>query len=172
MGDLRRSRDTGGGSRAPEGSARRRTRAGRDCRPCLCGGRGVSAEARRKGHEGCGHEGAPQRDPRGVFKASWRRGPSTNPSLGKAVDAAVLRASLSLACARSRVGDRGPRDVMTFDIYSADAYAEAPPHSVFAHLRRTQPVFWQDMPGEPGYWAVLKHADVALVSKQPHVFSA
>ena len=29
------------------------------------------------------------------------------------------------------------------------------------------PVYWQDMPDEPGYWAVLKHADVVHVAREP-----
>jgi cytochrome P450 len=60
----------------------------------------------------------------------------------------------------------------TIDIYNPDVYLDAPPHAVFEELRRTTPVFWQDMPGEPGYWAVLKHADVVHVAKHPVLFSA
>ena len=60
----------------------------------------------------------------------------------------------------------------TIDIYSPDVYVEAPPHALFEELRRTSPVFWQDMPDEPGYWAVLKHADVVHVAKHPVLFSA
>jgi cytochrome P450 len=58
------------------------------------------------------------------------------------------------------------------DIYDPDGYADGPPHELFAELRRTQPVFWQEMDGEPGYWAVLKHADVVHVAKEPTLFSA
>ncbi|WP_436771416.1 cytochrome P450 [Yinghuangia sp. YIM S09857] len=58
------------------------------------------------------------------------------------------------------------------DIYTPDLYVAGPPHELFTELRRTQPVFWQDMPGEPGYWAVLKHADVEYVSQHPELFSA
>jgi cytochrome P450 len=59
-----------------------------------------------------------------------------------------------------------------FDIYDPDLYVDGPIHEIFADLRRTQPVYWQEMPGEPGYWAVLKHADVAQVARNPRVFSA
>ena len=48
----------------------------------------------------------------------------------------------------------------TINIYDPDGYLDGPPHEVFTELRRTQPVFFQEMPDEPGYWAVLKHADV------------
>jgi cytochrome P450 len=58
------------------------------------------------------------------------------------------------------------------DIYDPDTYIDGPPHEVFAELRRTQPVYFQEMTGEPGYWAVLKHADVVHVAKEPVLFSA
>jgi cytochrome P450 len=58
------------------------------------------------------------------------------------------------------------------DLYDPDAYAVAPPHEVLAELRRTQPVVFQEMHGEPGYWAVLKHADVVHVAREPVLFSA
>ncbi len=58
------------------------------------------------------------------------------------------------------------------DLYDPDAYVVAPPHEVFAELRRTQPVYFQEMSGEPGYWAVLKHADVVHVAREPLLFSA
>jgi cytochrome P450 len=62
--------------------------------------------------------------------------------------------------------------VSTADIYSPDVYVDGPPHELFTQFRRTDPVFWQDMTGEPGYWAVLKHADVVHVAREARVFSA
>ena len=61
---------------------------------------------------------------------------------------------------------------MTIDLYDPDGYVAGPPHETFARLRREQPVFWQEMPHEPGYWAVLRHADVMHVARHPLVFSA
>ena len=58
------------------------------------------------------------------------------------------------------------------DIYSPDVYVDGPPHEALARLRREQPVCWQDVPGQPGYWAVLRHADVVEVSRHPELFSA
>jgi cytochrome P450 len=58
------------------------------------------------------------------------------------------------------------------DIYSPDVYVDGPPHELFETLRRSDPVHWQDMPGEPGYWAVLRHADVTHVAREPSLFSA
>jgi cytochrome P450 len=60
----------------------------------------------------------------------------------------------------------------SIDIYEPDGYVEAPPHEVFAYLRRERPVFWQDMPDGTGYWAILKHADCVEVAREPTVFSA
>jgi cytochrome P450 len=61
---------------------------------------------------------------------------------------------------------------MPVDLYDPDSYVAAPPHDVLAELRRTLPVYFQDMEGEPGYWAVLKHADVVHVAREPKLFSA
>ena len=51
-------------------------------------------------------------------------------------------------------------------------FVAGPPHEALAELRRTRPVHWQDMPDEPGFWAVLRHADVVHVARQPELFSA
>jgi cytochrome P450 len=61
---------------------------------------------------------------------------------------------------------------LTTDIYDPQLYVDGPIHEIFAELRRTDPVHWQDMPGEPGYWTVLKHSDVAHVARNPELFSA
>ena len=61
---------------------------------------------------------------------------------------------------------------VTVDIYSPDWYLGDDVHETFAELRRTDPVHWQDMPDEPGYWAVLKHADLVEVARHPEVYSA
>ncbi|MFE3793818.1 cytochrome P450 [Nocardia tengchongensis] len=58
------------------------------------------------------------------------------------------------------------------DIYDPELYVAGPIHEIFAGLRRTDPVHWQEMPGEPGYWAILKHADVSHVARNPGLFSA
>ena len=63
-------------------------------------------------------------------------------------------------------------DTAAVDIYSPDLYAHGPPHELFTRLRRERPVCWQDVPGQAGYWAVLRHADVVEVSRRPEVFSA
>ena len=60
----------------------------------------------------------------------------------------------------------------TDDFYDPDGYVAGPPHEVFARLRREQPVAWQDMPDGTGYWAVLRHADVVTVAREPVLYSA
>jgi cytochrome P450 len=61
---------------------------------------------------------------------------------------------------------------MTLDLSSPDTYVADVPHGYLAELRRTDPVHWQPMIDEPGYWAVLAHADVVHVSRHPEIFSA
>lgn len=58
------------------------------------------------------------------------------------------------------------------DLYDPARYVAGPPYDVFARLRREQPVFRQAMPDGTSYWAVLRHADVVAVSREPRVFSA
>lgn len=61
---------------------------------------------------------------------------------------------------------------MSVDLYDRESWRGGAPHAAFAELRRTDPVHWQDIPGQAGYWAVLRHADVIAVSRQPKIFSA
>ena len=43
------------------------------------------------------------------------------------------------------------------------------PQAAFARLRREDPLHWYD---EGQFWCVLKHADVAQISRTPRVFSS
>ena len=84
------------------------------------------------------------------------------------------------ACARPRVcrgrtcwsGDGVTTTAGGVDLASPDAFVGGVPHDAIAELRRTDPVHWQAMHGEPGFWAVLRHADVVHVARHPEVFSA
>jgi cytochrome P450 len=58
------------------------------------------------------------------------------------------------------------------DLANPDAFVNGVPHDALAALRRTDPVHWQPMDGEPGFWAALRHADVAHVARHPEIFSA
>ena len=61
---------------------------------------------------------------------------------------------------------------VTVDLYDPDTYVAGPPHEAFDELRRSHGLVWQDIPGEPGFWAVLRHADVVRVAREPRLFSA
>ncbi len=50
--------------------------------------------------------------------------------------------------------------------------ASGPPHEVYSEVRRRDPVSLQEMPGVGRYWAVMRHADIVAVSRQPQLFSA
>ncbi|MBY0386931.1 MAG: cytochrome P450 [Mycobacterium pseudokansasii] len=58
------------------------------------------------------------------------------------------------------------------DLASPDTFVNGVPHEALTLLRRTDPVHWQPMDGEPGFWAVLRHADVVQVARHPEIFSA
>jgi len=64
------------------------------------------------------------------------------------------------------------------DLAHPDHYANGIPHAVLAELRRESPVVWVDepasgsFPGGPGFWAVLRHAEVSHVSRTPADFSS
>ncbi|HVU61582.1 MAG TPA: cytochrome P450 [Mycobacteriales bacterium] len=58
------------------------------------------------------------------------------------------------------------------DLSDPDTYLDGPPHGYFTELRATDPVHWQPTKDGSGYWAVLKHADVETVARQPLLFSS
>lgn len=58
------------------------------------------------------------------------------------------------------------------DIYDPDTYVNGPPHEEFEKLRKTDPVFFQEIPDEPGYYAILKHSDCVSISRKPNIFSS
>jgi len=53
-----------------------------------------------------------------------------------------------------------------------DAFLDGVPHEHLAELRATTPVVWQELADGPGFWAVLRHADVVSVARRTDVFSA
>ena len=58
------------------------------------------------------------------------------------------------------------------DLADPGAFVDGAQHEQLAELRRTTPVYFQEMPDQPGFYAVLKHADVVQVARHPDVFSA
>jgi cytochrome P450 len=63
-------------------------------------------------------------------------------------------------------------------IVDPDTYVDGVPYAVLARLRRESPVVWLDepavdgWPAGPGFWAVLRHADVRHVLRHPEIFSS
>jgi cytochrome P450 len=63
-------------------------------------------------------------------------------------------------------------------IVNPDTYVRGVPYEALARLRRESPVTWFDepavdsWPAGPGFWAVLRHADVKRVLRNPRVFSS
>jgi cytochrome P450 len=68
-------------------------------------------------------------------------------------------------------GDLGPDDA---DIADPDTYTAGVPHATFARLRRADPVSWwgEDHAGGHGFWAVTRHEDLLLVSRDVERFSS
>jgi cytochrome P450 len=63
-------------------------------------------------------------------------------------------------------------------VFDPATYANGVPFEALARLRRDSPVVWVEeiavlgWPGGPGFWLVLRHADVEAVMKQPRLFSS
>ena len=58
------------------------------------------------------------------------------------------------------------------DLSDSRSYVTGVPHAWLAHLRRTDPVHWQDEPGGPGFWAVTKYEDCVTVNRDCERFSS
>lgn len=53
-----------------------------------------------------------------------------------------------------------------------ETFVDGAPHQLLAELRATEPVSYQPMDGEPGFYAVLRHADVVTVARDTDTYSA
>lgn len=60
----------------------------------------------------------------------------------------------------------------TLRLGDPDTFVNGVPHEAIAELRGTSPVSWQELNGDVGFWAVLRHADVVAVAREPNLFSA
>jgi cholest-4-en-3-one 26-monooxygenase len=64
-----------------------------------------------------------------------------------------------------------------FDFTDPDVLLNGVPVGVFAELRRTAPVWWNDQPAgatvfdDGGYWVISRHADIKAISKNNDVWS-
>jgi cholest-4-en-3-one 26-monooxygenase len=54
----------------------------------------------------------------------------------------------------------------------AGTWGKGVPHDQFDRLRAEAPVFWHPEPGDTGFWALTKHADVRAVSHDSERFSS
>ena len=63
-------------------------------------------------------------------------------------------------------------------VFDPSTYAGGVPFDALARLRRERPVVWVEerpvlgWPGGPGFWLVLRHADVEKVMTEPQLFSS
>ena len=63
-------------------------------------------------------------------------------------------------------------DVTPVDLSDSRSYVAGVPHAWLAHLRRHDPVHWQDEPGGPGFWAVTRYEDCVTVNRDYERFSS
>jgi cholest-4-en-3-one 26-monooxygenase len=63
-------------------------------------------------------------------------------------------------------------DVAPVDLSDSLSYVAGVPHAWLAHLRRQDPVHWQDEPGGPGFWAVTRYQDCVTVNRDFERFSS
>jgi cytochrome P450 len=63
-------------------------------------------------------------------------------------------------------------------VFDPSTYVDGVPYDALARLRRDRPIAWADeipvlgWPAGPGFWLVLRHADVESVMRQPRLFSS
>jgi cytochrome P450 len=63
-------------------------------------------------------------------------------------------------------------------VFSPDTYVQGMPYEALARLRRRAPLAWTEeppvgpWPGGPGFWAVLRYADIRQVLRSPRTFSS
>ena len=63
-------------------------------------------------------------------------------------------------------------DVAPVDLSDSRSYVAGVPHAYLAHLRRHDPVHWQDEPGGPGFWAITRYDDCVTVNRDYERFSS
>src|SRR5580704_6533426 len=63
-------------------------------------------------------------------------------------------------------------DLAPVDLSDSRSYVNGVPHAWLAHLRRNDPVHWQEEPGGPGFWAVTRYQDCVTVNRDYERFSS
>jgi cholest-4-en-3-one 26-monooxygenase len=62
--------------------------------------------------------------------------------------------------------------VAPVDLSDSRSFVPGVPHAWLAHLRRSDPVHWQDEAGGPGFWAVTRYEDCVTVNRDWERFSS
>lgn len=62
--------------------------------------------------------------------------------------------------------------MLDIDVFDPAIYLHGHPHHLFKRLRAECPVYWQKEKNGRGYWAITKHADIAMIGKDPLTFSS
>ena len=64
-------------------------------------------------------------------------------------------------------------DLSGIDFRNPDTYADGVPYESFRLLRQHDPVHWHpEQAPDPGFWAIMKHADIVAISKDAKLFSS
>ena len=63
-------------------------------------------------------------------------------------------------------------DLSPVDLSNAKSYVPGVPHAYLAHLRRHDPVHWQEEVGGPGFWAVTTYPECVAVNRDFEHFSS
>jgi cholest-4-en-3-one 26-monooxygenase len=63
-------------------------------------------------------------------------------------------------------------DVPPLDLSDSRSYVAGVPHDYLAHLRRHDPVHWQEEANGPGFWAVTRYDDCVTVNRDFERFSS
>ena len=63
-------------------------------------------------------------------------------------------------------------DLAPVDLSDSRSYVAGVPHAWLAHLRRHDPVHWQEENGGPGFWAVTRYEDCVTVNRDWERFSS
>ena len=58
------------------------------------------------------------------------------------------------------------------DLLDLDRFLAQEHHEMFSYLRKEDPVSWHDEPDGPGFWNIVRHADLIEVNRNAEVFSS
>jgi cytochrome P450 len=63
-------------------------------------------------------------------------------------------------------------DLVNIDLADTALYTCGDAHLAWQTLRSERPVFWQEVPGNEGFWSVTRHEDVRRVLSEHNYFSS